>query len=260
VLDVSFDKKIDGIGHAQLHRDLHLDRNVESCHCLSRRPDRPDRPLLKLGTCSRPQKKFTRESCNGGASIARKGLSGSMPLGKRPDCGDAKYAGVEAEFSCDIVDALQVIRYVSVNLLFFSYSLAVDVIFNLRFSRRGDPLLVSSFVSHKNKNSCTALHSWFTWSRAASVGTSKHLSAGRGSPEIRTRTVLRVRAAPMRSLVGFYPSNLWPSHAPSRDTLPLCSLSICLRPLPKWEETAAGTLILSSRPLMTRVPCNHTHI
>ena len=33
---------------------------------------------------------------------------GSMPLGKRSDCADAKYAGVEVPFSCDIVETLEV--------------------------------------------------------------------------------------------------------------------------------------------------------
>ena len=31
-----------------------------------------------------------------------------MPLGKRTDCGDAKYSGVEVPFACDIVETLQV--------------------------------------------------------------------------------------------------------------------------------------------------------
>ena len=31
-----------------------------------------------------------------------------MPLGKRTDCGDAKYAGVEVPFACDIVTTLEV--------------------------------------------------------------------------------------------------------------------------------------------------------
>ena len=31
-----------------------------------------------------------------------------MPFGKRPDFGDARYAGAETVFACDIVDALQV--------------------------------------------------------------------------------------------------------------------------------------------------------
>ena len=31
-----------------------------------------------------------------------------MPLGKRSDFGDAKYAGAESVFTCDIVGALQV--------------------------------------------------------------------------------------------------------------------------------------------------------
>ncbi|KAK9834250.1 hypothetical protein WJX81_000077 [Elliptochloris bilobata] len=30
-----------------------------------------------------------------------------MPLGKRTDCGDAKYAGVEVSFACDVVEALE---------------------------------------------------------------------------------------------------------------------------------------------------------
>jgi hypothetical protein len=33
-----------------------------------------------------------------------------MPLGKRPDCGDAKYAGVEIPFACDIVATLEVMH------------------------------------------------------------------------------------------------------------------------------------------------------
>lgn len=33
-----------------------------------------------------------------------------MPFGKRPDFGDARYAGAETVFACDIVDALQVRR------------------------------------------------------------------------------------------------------------------------------------------------------
>lgn len=33
-----------------------------------------------------------------------------MPLASRADCGDAKYAGVDVAFSCDIVDTLQVSR------------------------------------------------------------------------------------------------------------------------------------------------------
>ena len=31
-----------------------------------------------------------------------------MPLGKRADFGDARYAGAEVEFTCDIIDTLQV--------------------------------------------------------------------------------------------------------------------------------------------------------
>ena len=31
-----------------------------------------------------------------------------MPLGKRLDCGDAKYTGVEVPFAFDIVESLQV--------------------------------------------------------------------------------------------------------------------------------------------------------
>ena len=31
-----------------------------------------------------------------------------MPFGKRPEFGDARYAGAETVFACDIVDALQV--------------------------------------------------------------------------------------------------------------------------------------------------------
>ena len=34
--------------------------------------------------------------------------SPGMPLGKRTDCGDSKYAGVEVPFACDIVEALEV--------------------------------------------------------------------------------------------------------------------------------------------------------
>ena len=33
-----------------------------------------------------------------------------MPLGKRTDCGDAKYVGVEVPFCCDVVETLQVRR------------------------------------------------------------------------------------------------------------------------------------------------------
>lgn len=33
-----------------------------------------------------------------------------MPLGKRADFGDARYAGAETVFTCDIVPALQVTR------------------------------------------------------------------------------------------------------------------------------------------------------
>lgn len=36
-----------------------------------------------------------------------------MPLGKRTDCGDAKYAGVEVPFACDIVEALEVLTGVA---------------------------------------------------------------------------------------------------------------------------------------------------
>ena len=31
-----------------------------------------------------------------------------MPLGKRADFGDARYAGAEVDFTCDIIDTLQV--------------------------------------------------------------------------------------------------------------------------------------------------------
>lgn len=32
----------------------------------------------------------------------------TMPLGKRTDCGDAKYAGLDVPFACDIVETLEV--------------------------------------------------------------------------------------------------------------------------------------------------------
>lgn len=32
-----------------------------------------------------------------------------MPLGKRTDCGDAKYSGMEVSFACDVVEALEVL-------------------------------------------------------------------------------------------------------------------------------------------------------
>lgn len=32
----------------------------------------------------------------------------TMPLGKRTDCGDAKYAGLDVAFACDIVETLEV--------------------------------------------------------------------------------------------------------------------------------------------------------
>jgi hypothetical protein len=38
-----------------------------------------------------------------------------MPLGKRSDFGDAKYAGAESVFTCDIVGALQVHHGPSIN-------------------------------------------------------------------------------------------------------------------------------------------------
>ena len=33
-----------------------------------------------------------------------------MPLGKRTDCGDAKYSGVQVAFASDITASLQVLR------------------------------------------------------------------------------------------------------------------------------------------------------
>ena len=67
----------------------------------------PNQGRLRVGLCD------TVSACGdvvyvGLPWLSRAGIS-EMPLGKRTDCGDAKYAGVEVSFACDVVEVLEVL-------------------------------------------------------------------------------------------------------------------------------------------------------